>query len=527
MSTNAPTPNGNGPEKEVPRRLRRQHNVRLAAIVLVVSSVGIYLGFTKDIPFTTGFQVKAVFTSANSIRPSSPVRIAGVNVGKVLEVTRYKNTSAALVTMVIEDNGLPLHKDAQLKIRPRIFLEGNFFIDMRPGTQAAPEVKDGDVIPVTQTSTPVQLDQVLTSLQYSSREDLQNLLQGLGTALDTKPTAEENATLIPEVKDTTGGEALNKSLKNTPDALKGTAIVNQGFLGEHPGDLGKLIKGLGSTTKALGTNEAALASFVTNFSKTMEALGSNPAALQRAIGLLGPTVNNTYNALGSVDSALPALSAFSLALIPAAEETPATVAVGTPWAKEAAVVLDKNHLGATMKLLEPITLATAQTVAQQVQLLPETQKLSQCFFYKILPTGDTKIDDSGTGYDFSTNQEAYKEFWFALVGMAGESQNFDGNGQFIRAQTGGSQQTRNSATGGNLQLNLTEVSGQANLKSPVWGNMPNPPLGTSPRYFGRDQQPNYSPTTNCVSPTSPVNSPIDLNDATAAKGAADTTGSPN
>jgi hypothetical protein len=202
------------------------------------------------------------------------------------------------------------------------------------------------------------------------------------------------------------------------------------------------------------------------------------------------------------------------------------VAVGTPWLKEAAVVLDKSHLQATMKLLEPITVATAQTVAQQIKILPETRNMAQCFFYKILPTGDQKIDDSGAGYDFSTNQEAYKEFWFSLVGLAGESQNFDGNGQFIRAQAGGAQDTQNSAAGGNLQVDMTEYSGQASLKTPLWGNMPNAPLGTSPRYFGRDQQPDYKPKNNCVDPTNPVQSIVNLNDPAVAKGAPDKTGSP-
>ena len=32
--------------------------------------------------------------------------------------------------MEIDDKGLPIHKDATLKIRPRIFLEGNFFVDL-------------------------------------------------------------------------------------------------------------------------------------------------------------------------------------------------------------------------------------------------------------------------------------------------------------------------------------------------------------------------------------------------------------
>ena len=45
-----------------------------------------FFGFTKDIPFTQGYQLKAQFESANSIRPNSPVRIAGVEVGKVKAV---------------------------------------------------------------------------------------------------------------------------------------------------------------------------------------------------------------------------------------------------------------------------------------------------------------------------------------------------------------------------------------------------------------------------------------------------------
>ena len=54
---------------------------------------------------------------------------------------------------------MPIHKDATLKIRPRLFLEGNFFVDMTAGTPGRPTIDDGDTIPVTQTAYPVQLDQ--------------------------------------------------------------------------------------------------------------------------------------------------------------------------------------------------------------------------------------------------------------------------------------------------------------------------------------------------------------------------------
>ena len=52
-------------------------------IVIVIVVIVIYFGFTKHIPFKHGFRLNAVFTSALNIHAKSPVRIAGVNVGKV------------------------------------------------------------------------------------------------------------------------------------------------------------------------------------------------------------------------------------------------------------------------------------------------------------------------------------------------------------------------------------------------------------------------------------------------------------
>ena len=52
------------------------------------------------------------------------------------------------------------------------------------------------------------------------------------------------------------------------------------------------------------------------------------------------------------------------------------------------------------------------------------------------PTGDLVIQD-----EFATGAENYKEFFYALVGLAGEGQNFDGNGMYVRFQTGGGSQT--------------------------------------------------------------------------------------
>ena len=242
------------PKSDRPTVLRKDRTGRnpivVALIAIVVIGLIVYFGFAKNNPFSQPFQFQAVFSSANSIRISSPVRIAGVNVGKVVKVEGQEGTNNAIVTMEMQNEGLPIHKDAELKIRPRIFLEGNFFVDLKPGTPEAPMIAEGDTIPAGQTAIPVQLDQVLTSLQQSTRRNLQVLLIELGAGLTAEPTAAEDAEQPPLTKGKTAAEALNNSLKYSEPALKNSAIVNQALQGVEPDDLPGLIRGLAATSAA-------------------------------------------------------------------------------------------------------------------------------------------------------------------------------------------------------------------------------------------------------------------------------------
>ncbi|MGZ4278243.1 MAG: MlaD family protein, partial [Solirubrobacteraceae bacterium] len=63
---------------------------KVGAIVLVVTVIAVYLGFTKQIPFQHHYTIQAVFPTANNIRKASPVRIAGVNIGKVTGISRLQ-----------------------------------------------------------------------------------------------------------------------------------------------------------------------------------------------------------------------------------------------------------------------------------------------------------------------------------------------------------------------------------------------------------------------------------------------------
>ena len=61
-----------------------------------------------------------------------------VNVGKVTSIE--PEGDMAKVTFTVDDAGQPIHSDATVEVRPRLFLEGNFFLDLIPGSPSAPEL---------------------------------------------------------------------------------------------------------------------------------------------------------------------------------------------------------------------------------------------------------------------------------------------------------------------------------------------------------------------------------------------------
>jgi phospholipid/cholesterol/gamma-HCH transport system substrate-binding protein len=476
---------------DTPQRWTR-FRVGLLAIVLI--AIGVYFGFTKDIPFTHGYYLHAVFESSNNLRPGSPVRIAGVNVGTVKSVERYRDSDLTDVTMEIDEAGLPIHRDATLKIRPRIFLEGNFFVDLRPGSPSTPEVPDGGTIGSTQTAMPVQFDQLLTALQSDQRADLRTVLQEFGEALDSKPTAEQDATLDPDVRGKTGGQGLNGSYTYGPEALKGATLVNSALLGTEPHDLSRMIAGIARLTTALRTRERALQELIVNFNTTAGAFASRSSALTQAVGLLGPTLTTANAAFKSLDASFPPTRGFARDFTPALLETPATVEAAYPWIAQTRALLRRDELGGLLAQLQPATEDLARLEGASLTFLPQLDLANRCFARTIIPAGNIGVQDGAhtTRRSDGSIVENYKEFWYTMVGLAGEAANFDGNGTAIRAALGG----------GSWLTNFGSIA----PRRFVTGNANNRPLGTSPLY--PSQPPRYELRAPCYRQALPnVNGP--------------------
>jgi ABC-type transporter Mla subunit MlaD len=485
----------------VPRRLQGRINpVRAGAIALLIIIVGTWLAFTKELPWRDPFQFHAVFQTSNNVRLDSPVRIAGVNVGEVVGVERDEDSDLVKVTMEMKDTGLPIHKDATLKIRSRIFLEGNFFVDLSPGTPSGDEVDDGDTIPVTRTSTPVQLDELLTALQTNDREALQDLLNGLGDGLSGKPSAADDRDQDPDVRGETAAKSLNDSIDHAPDSLRWSANVNRALLGTEPHDLSKLIVGLDKVTKALGTNEEQLKDFITNFNRFFASFAAEEQNLNDAIRLLGPTVENARDSLTSLNAALPELEGFARDITPGVRETQATIAAVTPWISQAERLFGRSELGALLDSLRPATASLASAAASSRGFLTETNLTSRCFNEVILPAGDTVIEEG----PFTSGASAFKEFWYVMVAFASEAQSFDGNGSLVNTATGG----------GDTLIRTGKLQDRPKNRDILYGRGLTRPLGTRPDRPAR--KPKYEPDKDCYKNAKP-----NLNGPAATPGPAD------
>jgi ABC-type transporter Mla subunit MlaD len=474
----------------------RPSNAMIAVIFLLVVTIGPYLSFTGHVPFTSyGYEVNATFTNSANISKNSPVRIAGVEVGKVIRVGR--DGDATTVTFTVGGTGRPIHQDAFAEIRPRIFLEGNFFIELDPGSPSAPEMESGGTIPVSHTSTAVQLDEILTALQSPVRANLGSFLEGFGTALNATPSAAEDVTQLPEVRGKSGGEALNGVLKYGGNAGRYGAQVTNAFLGTSPGDLSRLIAGAGRAFGALSRREADLQNLIVNFEIFTGALADQAGNLESTVHRLSPTLRTAHTSLVNLNRTLPALRAYAIELTPAVAELPDLISSAEPWLAQARPLVSGKEGGGLAKLLAEAApgLAGAAQAGKAIAL-PQLNRLSLCSTQVLIPASSQTIEDQ-----FSTGGPNYREFFYTLTDFAGQAGNFDGNGPYIRVQPGG---------GGTL-VEGKNPHEEVNTSQQNFAFTVEPPKGIQPQLGGR---PPKKPDVRCDKNPAP-----DLNSGLGQPGA--------
>jgi phospholipid/cholesterol/gamma-HCH transport system substrate-binding protein len=382
---------------------------RAGVLTLVVILVAAYFGFTKANPFANPYELRAVVTNAQNLKRGAPVRIAGVQVGKVTKVeSSGGGEQTSRVTMELKDEALPLHEDATLKIRPRILLEGNFFVDIRPGSPSAGDLDDGSTLPLSQTSTSVTLPEVLSVLDRDTRDDLRLLLSEYATALDGG-----------------GAQALNRAIPSFEPAYRLGAITNDALLGEQPTkDLQRVLRGQQRVAAALSDNPQALADLVTDLNTTAGAVASQDTALAASVPALDEVLREGYPALGALDDALPTLRAFSREALPGVRSSVATLDAAIPWIVQARGLVGEDELRGLAADLRQAVPSLVKLNKRLIPALRQLRALSSCTNHVLVPFIESPIPSIEAG---NSGQLVREQIMRSFVGLAGESRNNDAN----------------------------------------------------------------------------------------------------
>jgi virulence factor Mce-like protein len=438
------------------RKTRRLPNWGTGLIAIGLVVLGFYLAFAKSLPFSgDGYQLKAVFSDAQNIRANSPVRIAGVDVGKVTGVEHLTDGNgngldAAVITMSLEEDALPIREDATMQLRPRLFLEGNLFVDMQPGSPAGDELDPGSVIPMEQTASSVQFDQVLTSLQAPVRDSLQVFLKEFGDGLDRYG----------------GAEGFRELFRTSPAAFGATAQVNEALLGTQPGDLTGVIRNLGATVEALDRNEVQLQDLVTNFRIVTGSFAAESAALEQGIAELPGVLEAGRPALAKLNAAFPALRAFAREALPGVQAADKALDEANPFLAQLRGLVSKPELRGLVKDLRPTIPELANLAKTTVPFFEQARALSSCFNNVVIPWSNTDVPAA----NFPA-EEVYKETGYGIAGVAGESRTGDANGQALRVLGGGGTNT----------LSLPPIDlGDGSGEQPLAGAIPFELIGAQP-----------------------------------------------
>jgi phospholipid/cholesterol/gamma-HCH transport system substrate-binding protein len=308
------------------RVIRKHLRDFIAVFVLAVIGVGtayyilneqeFRFPLVQDKPFT----LKAEFSDAQGVMPGQgqTIRVAGMRIGAIGKVEL--EDGRALVTMEIDkEHEDVVHTDATALLRPRTGLK-DMFIELDPGSRAAPVMKEGDRIPIENTAPDVDSDEVLSALDSDTRAYLQLLINGVGKGLKGR------------------GRDLQEVLARLGPLHRDLAKVNGAFASRRR-ELARLIHNYGSSVTELATRDRELSTLVEAQSQALERWASEDQNVSAAVALLPSTLNQVSSALVKVNELGRAIPPGFNALRPVVRQLHKTNLQVRPFAREATPIL--------------------------------------------------------------------------------------------------------------------------------------------------------------------------------------------
>jgi phospholipid/cholesterol/gamma-HCH transport system substrate-binding protein len=296
------------------RRLKvqlRRYGVYAALVALVAvlgTAAGFYILLQERLPspFTTYYTVNGTFPTANAVVPGlgEPVNVAGVHVGEIAGVQLQGGRGT--LQMDIDPRALPhVYADAAAALVPNTPLK-DMEVNIIPGHKSAGQLRTGAPIPVSQTTTPIDSDDLLNALDADTRTWLTGLISDNFVGLHNR------------------GPQLNRLLRALgPTTVDLHAVGAE--LATRRDQISHLVHNLGVLTRAASSQDSNLRTVAVAGQQTLHALASQNVALHDAVQQLPPTLATTRRTLADAAAFANQLGPTATALQPSIRRLPSVL----------------------------------------------------------------------------------------------------------------------------------------------------------------------------------------------------------
>ncbi|WP_084216277.1 MlaD family protein [Pseudonocardia spinosispora] len=300
----------------IPVRSKRMWWLRavIGALVLVTAA----WATTAWLNDSSRLTVTAVFADSSPLVPGNNVQLHGVAVGTISSITLVDGH--AQVRMSLDRSVLPLHTDATATIQP-VSLLGERFIALTQGSDTAPALSAPLTIPISGTSSSVDLDQLLNTLDDPTSTALVATVSTLGEGIagqgDT--VARALAGLAPALRQT---DQLSSLLDQQNAVLDDFIVSVRANARAAAGPMDSLVDSATRTLGVVAANRAAVNDALTELPTTL-------ASSRRALSELADTSVRTSDMLAdlrpltsNLDATSSELERFAAAAGPALSAMP-------------------------------------------------------------------------------------------------------------------------------------------------------------------------------------------------------------
>ncbi len=278
--------------------------VLIGAVTVLVALIAVFLAYNSNagLPFVPTRELKVDLPDGANLVIGNDVREGGYRIGVISDMRPARFADGELgaqLTLKLSKAYGRLPIDSHATVYSKSVLGLKFLNLIKGGSRQS--FRDGATMPISQTSLPVQIDQVFNMFNAPTRTAIQQDLVGFGDTLASR------------------GSAFNDTVASLPQLLAHLRPVAQ-YLSAPPTELTRFFTSLDQFMRVVAPVANVNAQLFTDMATTFAAISNSPQALESTIAKSPSTLSVSTASLKVQQPFLTDFASLGRSLTPASAE---------------------------------------------------------------------------------------------------------------------------------------------------------------------------------------------------------------